>query len=131
MRRILAYECTDLDLDEFKTECTVRSDEFYCFALSATKFINSRKAQTYFLLQKRVAIVQELVNESMHSEKKKLARRGSLINDNTEIMLVTPSEHTGGIPEIRRIKFEELKDYLAEEKNKQYLSRVRLTFETH
>ena len=103
----------------------VRNEEHHQFVISASKYIQNRKFKTYIFLRKRNAMVHELINESMHSEKKTLARRNSLFQDATDIGVLTPELDENGVPVIRRIKFSDLSDYMRNEER----SQVRLNFE--
>jgi hypothetical protein len=125
LRKIQAFESRELQLDEFKPEIISRCDEYFMFVLSATKYIDNKKTQTYFFLRKRVSVVQELISESMQSEKKALGRRHSLFQDQTEIIVVAPSDDPVSLPQFKKIKFGELNEYMQKEEK----SNIRLTFE--
>lgn len=43
LRKIQAFESKDLLLDDFKPEIIVRSEDFFMFVLSATKYIENKK----------------------------------------------------------------------------------------
>jgi hypothetical protein len=76
----------------------MRSEEYCQFVISATKFINSKKNQAYFFLRKKNTTVNELIQESMQSEKKALFSR--LSNE---------------FPQFKTMRFDELMSYLMEE----------------
>ena len=109
------FESKTIDFDEFKPEIVVRNDEYYQFIISVTKYIHNRKTRSFFFIRKRVVTVQELISESMHSEKKKLARRNSMLYDSTDIGVLTPEIREDGIPVIKKIKFSELEPYMLNE----------------
>lgn len=102
-------------MDDFKPEIIVRSDDWFLFVLSAIKYIEKIKTQTYIFLRKRVATVNELMAESMQSEKKSLARRNSLMTDLTEISILQPGTDGAMLPTFKKIKFESLNDYMLQQ----------------
>ena len=89
------------------------------FILSAVKYIQNKKRQSYIFLRRKTTLVNELISESMHSEKKKLTKPNVLIPENQELLILTPNL------EFRKMKLEDLPEYMEEEEQ----SRIRLTFE--
>ena len=97
----------------------MRSEEYCQFVISATKFINSKKNQAYFFLRKKNTTVNELIQESMQSEKKALFGNKSLLYAQTEISVIQMpnnlSRLSNEFPQFKTMRFDELMSYLMEE----------------
>ena len=92
MRNIQAFSSSEIEFDEFKPEMIVRSENYFQFVISATKYVDVKKRQAFFFLRKKISTVNELIQESMQSEKKALFGNKSLLYPQTEISVIQMPE---------------------------------------